>query len=160
VTAGVRRRDLFPHVLAQLREAEATGDAVLGDALDPHDRRRASGGQLAHPLPARSLAGRREAVVDEEPLDAGGAQELGGVGARIGGAAVRVDRVLRGRAAQQRGELAHGPGVRDARRDVRPLARVGALREQPAELVERRRRPQDPVRVVVDERDLAQYFRK
>jgi len=36
---------------------------------------------------------------------------------------------------------------------VRPLARVLALGEQPAELVERRRGLDDPVRVVVDERD-------
>jgi len=37
---------------------------------------------------------------------------------------------------------------------VRPLARVGRLREEAAELVEgRRRRAQDPVRVMVDERD-------
>jgi hypothetical protein len=44
---------------------------------------------------------------------------------------------------------------------VRPLARVGRLREQAAELVERlRRRTQDPVRVVVDEADGLQYFRK
>jgi hypothetical protein len=37
---------------------------------------------------------------------------------------------------------------------VRPLARVLALGEQPAELVERLRWRDDPVRVVVDERDL------
>jgi CMP-2-keto-3-deoxyoctulosonic acid synthetase len=44
---------------------------------------------------------------------------------------------------------------------VRPLARVVALGEQAAELVERaRRRAQDAVRVVVDERDRAQYFSK
>jgi hypothetical protein len=44
---------------------------------------------------------------------------------------------------------------------MRPLARVRALGEEPAELVEgRRRRAQDAVRVVVDERDPAQYFSK
>jgi hypothetical protein len=44
---------------------------------------------------------------------------------------------------------------------VGPLPRIGALREQPAELVERRRRlAEDPVRVVVDERGLTQYFSK
>jgi hypothetical protein len=44
---------------------------------------------------------------------------------------------------------------------VRPLTRVGALREQAAELVERaRRRAEDPVRVVVDVPDAAQYFSK
>jgi hypothetical protein len=46
-------------------------------------------------------------------------------------------------------------------RDVRPLARIGALREQPAELVEVARvRAKDPVRVLVDERNPAQYFAK
>ena len=45
-------------------------------------------------------------------------------------------------------------------RDVRPLARVVALREEAAKLVERRRRAEDPVRVVVDEWSLVQYFEK
>jgi len=49
---------------------------------------------------------------------------------------------------------AHRAPVRHAGGDVRPLARVGRLGEEPAELVEgRRRRAQDPVRVMVDERD-------
>jgi hypothetical protein len=44
---------------------------------------------------------------------------------------------------------------------VRPLARIGALREEAAELVEAlRTAAEDPVRVVVDQRDAAQYFRK
>jgi hypothetical protein len=44
---------------------------------------------------------------------------------------------------------------------MRPLARVRALGEQPAELVEVvRMRAQDPVRVVIDERDAVQYFSK
>jgi hypothetical protein len=44
---------------------------------------------------------------------------------------------------------------------VRPLARIVALREQAAELVERPGRvAQDAVRVMVDERDRAQYFSK
>jgi hypothetical protein len=44
---------------------------------------------------------------------------------------------------------------------VRPLPGIIALREQPAELVERARRlAQDAVRVVVGERDAAQYFSK
>jgi hypothetical protein len=51
--------------------------------------------------------------------------------------------------------------VRDRAGDVGPLPRIGALREQAAELVERRRRlAEDPVRVVVDERGLTQYFSK
>ena len=42
--------------------------------------------------------------------------------------------------------------VRDAGRDVGPLARVGALGEEAAKGVERcRRLAQDPVRVLVDE---------
>jgi hypothetical protein len=41
------------------------------------------------------------------------------------------------------------------------LAWVGALREEPAKLVERRRRlTENPVRMVVDEADRAQYFEK
>ena len=52
------------------------------------------------------------------------------------------------------GQLADPVPVRERARDVRPLTRVGALREQAAELVQARRRPaQDPVRVVVDEAD-------
>jgi hypothetical protein len=43
---------------------------------------------------------------------------------------------------------------------VRPLAWVGTLGEETAELVERRLRTQDPVRVVVDERDGVQYLEK
>jgi hypothetical protein len=43
---------------------------------------------------------------------------------------------------------------------MRPLSRVRALREEAAELVERRPFAQHAVRVVVDDRDRAQYFRK
>jgi hypothetical protein len=44
---------------------------------------------------------------------------------------------------------------------VRPLAWVGALREQAAELIEAGgRRAEDPVGVVVDVPDAAQYFSK
>jgi hypothetical protein len=43
---------------------------------------------------------------------------------------------------------------------MRPLARVVALGVEAAELVERGSRAQDPVRVVVDEADLPQYFEK
>jgi hypothetical protein len=68
--------------------------------------------------------------------------------------------LLRRLAAEQCGERADRPQVGHTGRDVRPLARVVAFREEPAELVERPRRRADAVRVVVDERDLAQYFRK
>jgi hypothetical protein len=43
---------------------------------------------------------------------------------------------------------------------VRPLAGVRALGEEAAELVQRRLLAQNAVRVVVDERDPAQYFKK
>jgi hypothetical protein len=58
-------------------------------------------------------------------------------------------------------EHAHRALVRDASRHVPPLAGVGALGEQAPELVERaRRRAEDPMRVVVDVPDAAQYFAK
>ena len=57
-------------------------------------------------------------------------------------------------------QLADRAPVGQAGRDVGPLPRVGALREEAAELVEARPPAQDPVRVVVDERDRAQYFKK
>ena len=63
-------------------------------------------------------------------------------------------------APEEVGELVHRVAVRDARRHVRPLAWVETLREEPAELSERRPFAQDPVRVVVDEPDLGQYFEK
>jgi hypothetical protein len=44
--------------------------------------------------------------------------------------------------------------------DVRPLPRIEAFREPPAELVERRLVEVDAVRVVVDDRDAVQYFEK
>jgi hypothetical protein len=40
------------------------------------------------------------------------------------------------------------------------LLRIGALGEETAELVERRPAAQEPVRVLVDERDLVQYLEK
>ena len=104
-------------------------------------------------------SGRRKAVVDEQDLRARRAQERRRVLVRLARKAMRVDRVLRRLDAQMRGELAHGAPVREAGRDVRPLARVVALREEAAKLVERRRRlAEEPVRVVVDEADRAQYF--
>jgi hypothetical protein len=74
---------------------------------------------------------------------------------------VVVDGLLALVAAKELRELAHGPPVRHSRRHVRPLTWVGALGEQPAELVQRPRRlAQNPVRVMVDEPDRAQYLRK
>jgi hypothetical protein len=63
-------------------------------------------------------------------------------------------------APEELGELTDRASVREPARDVRPLARVGALREESAELVERRPRAQDPVRVMIDETNAAQYFEK
>ena len=55
--------------------------------------------------------------------------------------------------AEERRELADRAPVRHSGRDVRPLPRVGALGEEAAELVQRRLRAEDAVRVVVDQRD-------
>ena len=58
-------------------------------------------------------------------------------------------------------EGAYGALVGHTRRHVRPLAWVGALREQAAELIQRAaRRAEDPVRVMVDVPEAAQYFAK
>jgi hypothetical protein len=73
---------------------------------------------------------------------------------------VLVDRLLRRLAAEERGELAERAPVGNARRDVRPLTRVRAFREAPAELVEPGPVEQDAVGVVIDEREAVQYFRK
>jgi hypothetical protein len=160
VAAAARAGDLGTNVLAQLVQPEAAGDPLLGHSLDAHDGTRASAGQLSHPLPALPLAGRREAVIDQQPLGAGGAEHRRRVGVRIGRAPVREHGILGGLAAQHRRQLRDRAAVGQAGGHVRPLARVGALGEQAAELVERRRRTDDPVRVVVDERDGAQYFSK
>jgi hypothetical protein len=72
-----------------------------------------------------------------------------------------VHPLLRRLAAEELGKRADCAAVRDPGGDVRPLPRVRALGEEPAKLVEaRRRRTQDAVRMVVDERDPAQYFSK
>jgi hypothetical protein len=74
---------------------------------------------------------------------------------------MREHRLLGRIQVEERGQLAERTAIGQRRGDVRPLARVGALGEQPAELVESRRsRGEDPVRVLVDEADRAQYFRK
>jgi hypothetical protein len=74
---------------------------------------------------------------------------------------VVVDRARGRLAAQVLCERAHGALVGDARRHVRPLAWIVALREEAAELIERAgRRAEDSVRMVVDVPDAAQYFAK
>jgi hypothetical protein len=51
--------------------------------------------------------------------------------------------------------------VGDPARNVPPLTWIGALAEKPSELFERRRlAAQDSVRMMVDEPDGAQYFKK
>ena len=72
-----------------------------------------------------------------------------------------VDGGLGAVTAQERAELLHRAPVRQSTRDVRPLARVWTLGEEAAELVERcRQGAEDAVRVLVDERNAAQYFAK
>jgi len=74
---------------------------------------------------------------------------------------VLVDRLLARLEPEEVRQLADRPVVGQPRGDVWPLRRIGTLREEAAELVERRRRlPQDSVRVVVDEADPVQYFQK
>ncbi len=68
---------------------------------------------------------------------------------------------FRRRAAQVLGQLLDRAAIRDGRGNMPPLSGVAALGEKAAKLVEARRViAQDGVRVVVDERDRRQYFRK
>jgi hypothetical protein len=112
-------------------------------------------------LPAEALARRREAIVDEEPLRPRRAQQARRVFGLLGLYPVPKDGGLVRRELEELGQLADRTAVGEPRRDVRPLPRVGALGEEPAELVEARRGlAQDSVRVVVDETDAGQYFKK
>jgi hypothetical protein len=79
----------------------------------------------------------------------------------VGGPPTLVDGTLGRRAVQVLREHAHRALVGDGGGHVRPLPWVRALREQAAELIERGgRRAEDPVGVVVDVPDAAQYFSK
>ena len=130
------------------------GGGALATGLEPQNRQGGAAGEVAELLPARAGARRRVAVVEEQELGVGGADEGRRVPARVGRESPRIDGLLVRLAAQVLGELRDRAPVRGAGRDVRPLARVGALGEEPAELVEARRvRAQDPVRVLVDEAD-------
>ena len=71
-----------------------------------------------------------------------------------------VDGGLRGIAAEEGRQLADRSPVGQPGGDVRPLPRVGALREETTKLVERGLRAEDSVGVVVDEPDRVQYFEK
>jgi hypothetical protein len=74
---------------------------------------------------------------------------------------VLVHGALVGFDAEPLSKESHRATVGNAGGDVWPLAGIGALGEEATELVEGRRgRAQDPVRVMVDERDRAQYFSK
>jgi hypothetical protein len=119
----------------------------------------------AHPagelLPRGADVGRRVAVVEQQELAVRRREQPARVFARLDRDAAGVDGLLDRLDAEQLGELADRAPVRDPGRDVRPLARVRALGEEPPELVKARGpRGQDPVRVVIDRRELAQYFSK
>ena len=112
-------------------------------------------------MPLDPGPGGRVAVIDEQDLRAGRTQERRRVLTDFAAQAVLVHSLLRRLDAEELGKLTHGAPIRETRRDVRPLARVGALGEEATKLVERRRRrAQEPVRVVVDETDRVQYFEK
>ena len=145
-TAG--RGDLAAHVLAEL--VEPAPERLLGDPLDPHHRARRAAAQLAHPLPAVPLAGRGVAVVDQKLPGRRRPQEAGRVVVEAGGEAVGMDGRLVRTAAEMLRQFANGTAVGEPRRHVRPLGRIGALREHPPELVKRRTHRQDPVGMVID----------
>jgi hypothetical protein len=68
---------------------------LLHDPLDSHDRLRVTPGEFAKLVPARAAARRRIAVVDEQPVRPGGAQERGGVLDGVGRKSSLVDGLLR-----------------------------------------------------------------
>ena len=146
----------------QSREARRTcvGDRAGTVRLEPQHGQRAAAGELAEPLPFDPGSRLRVAVVDEQDFGAGRAQQRSRVLLEVTRETVLVDRALRRLDAEVVGELAQRAPVREAGRYVWPLARVGALREQTAKLVDRRLRVDEPVRVMVDERDRVQYFEK
>ena len=166
VEAAAVGRDRLERDEASLaRRGDLAGDRLLAvlldDAFDPHDRPRLATGELAELVPARAGARRRIAVVDEQPLRARRSQQRRRVLGRVGRETAFEHVVLRGLAFEVAREHHDRAPVREAGRDMGPLARVGALGEEPAELVDARRvRAQDPVRVLVDERNRAQYFSK
>jgi hypothetical protein len=157
--ALARRLHLGAESLAELAERRFQG--LLGRALDPHDRAHAAAGQLAHPLEADALVYRRIAVVEQQPVRAGRAQQRRGVVLHIRRQPLRVDGFLGRGAVEQHGQVGDGATVREPGRDVRPLPRIRALGEEAAELVERSGRlAKHRVRVVIDEPDAVQYFKK
>ena len=123
------------------REAEPGGDALLPHALDPHHRRRPAAGELAHPRASprpRPARGKPSSI--EQPLGAGRAQQRRRVLVGVG-VARRWAKTASSVGSQPSSAASAAIARRyvSAGRDVRPLARVVALGEQPAELVERRR---------------------
>jgi hypothetical protein len=160
VAAFARARHLGTHVLAKLGEREAACDALFADALDPQHGGGVTAGEPTHLLPAGTAAGGRKARVEQQPLAVCRPEQRRRVLVRVGRAPALQDRLLCRLAAEQPREHGDRAEIGQARRDVRPLARVRALREEAAKLVERRRRLDNAVRVVVDERDLVQYLEK
>jgi hypothetical protein len=150
-----RARDLASH------SRDPVAGRRLGDALDPQHGERRAAGELPELVPADAHVRSGEALVDHQQLGARGPQHGRGVFAGVGSQAALVDGALGRVAVEVLREHADRALVGDRGGHVRPLAPVRALGEQAAELVERlRRRAQDPVRVVVDVPDAAQYFSK
>lgn len=166
-----RGDDLLPHAV---ETAAVGGDRLQGDealfacvsdvlewmGLDPQHRTRRNADPVGELVPGRPDVGRREAVVEEEVLRVRLREQPARVLTRLGREPVREDGLLGRLDTEQLRKFPDPSAVRDAGGDVGPLPRIRALAEEAPKLVERRLRPQDPVRVVVDERDLAQYFSK
>src|SRR5206468_5469280 len=114
-----RARDLSADPLAKV--AEAAAEPILRDPLEPKDGSRVAASELAQLLPLDTLARRRVAVVDQEHLGPGRAEQIARVLRRIETEPMLVDRVLRRLAAEVRRELGDRAAVRQTRRDVRAL---------------------------------------
>src|SRR5205823_4782316 len=124
---------------AVLARSRRLGRGTVAARLEPEDRACGAPGEVGELLPGSADFGRREAVVDEQDFRSGRAQQPRGVLLAIRRGPERVDGVLLAGDAEERAELGHRISVAESVRDVRPLARVAALREEAAELVERRR---------------------
>ena len=115
---------------------------------------------IAELIPRRAFSRRRIAVVYEQPLRSRRTQQGRGVLRGICRQPMLVHRAFRRLDVEERRELADRMAIRQTGCDMGPLPRVGALREEPAKLVERRLTAQDAVRVVIDQFDRVQYFEK
>jgi hypothetical protein len=177
---------LHPYTTARVVGRAASLGEVAELAASHHERLDASGYHRSVPAPMLSRAARVLAAADVyralleqrphrpayEPDDAARLLREEAAAGRLDGPGHERGRADRSRhlfveeqavgvqRAEVRGEHRERAAIGDAGGDVRPLARVAALGEEPAELVQRRPLAQDPVRVVVDERDRRQYFEK